>query len=68
MDTDNLSPQGCFDQIERRFENIILLILLTENLIIPSFSHMKYDNQILVESITAIGLCGFGEEVFPMKL
>ena len=30
MDTDKLSPQGCFDQIKRRFENIILLTLSTE--------------------------------------
>ena len=68
MDTNKLSPQGCFDQIDRRFENIVLLTLSTENSIISSFYHEKYGNRILGESITAIGLCGFGEEAFPIKL
>ena len=68
MNTDKLSPEGCFDQIERRFENIILLTLSTENSIISSFYHEKHGNRILGESITAIGLCGFGEEAFPIKL
>ena len=68
MDTNKLSPQGCFDQIKRRFENIILLTLSTENSIISSFYHKRYGNRILGESITAIGLCGFGEEAFPIKL
>ena len=68
MDTDKLSPQGCFDQIKRTFENIILLTLSTENSIISSFYHEKYGNRILGESITAIGLCGFSEEAFPIKL
>ena len=68
MDTEKLSPEGCFDQIERRFENIILLTLSTENSIISSFYHEKHGNRILGESIMTIGLCGFGEEAFPIKL
>ena len=68
MDTNKLSPQSCFDQIERRFENIILLMLSTENSIISSFYHEKHGNWILGESITAFGLCGFGEEAFLIKL
>ena len=42
IDTEKLSPPGCFDQIKGRFENIILLTLSTENLIISSLYHDKY--------------------------
>ena len=68
MDTEKLSPQGCFDLIERRFENIVLLTFSTEDSITSTFFHERYGNIILGESLTSIGLCGFGEEAFPVKI
>ena len=68
MDTEKYSPQGCFDLIERRFENIILLTVSTENSITSSFYHERSGNIILGESLVSIGLCGFGEEAFPVKI
>ena len=41
LDTDNLSPQGCFNLIERRLENMILLTVSTEGSITPLFYHEK---------------------------
>ena len=41
LDTENLSLQGCFDQIERRLENMILLTVSTEGLVTLSFHHEK---------------------------
>ena len=68
MDTEKYSPQGCFDLIERRFENIVLLTYSTENSITSSFYHESYGDVILGESVTSIGLCGFGEEAYPIKI
>ena len=68
MDTEKYSPQGCFNLIERRFESIILLTLSTENSITSTFFHERYGDVILGESITSIGLCGFGEVAFPVKI
>ena len=47
MDTEKYSPQGYFDLIERRFENIIIFTLFTENSITSSFFHERYGNIIL---------------------
>ena len=41
LDTENLSPQGCFDLIKRRLETIILLTGSEEGFIILSFYHEK---------------------------
>ena len=68
MDTEKYSLQGCFDLIERRFENIILLTYSTENLITSTFFHERYGDIVLGESLTSIGLCGFGEKAFPVKI
>ena len=39
MDTEKFSPQGCFDLIERSFENMVLLTLYSkENSITSTFS------------------------------
>ena len=68
MDTEKLSPQGCFDLIERRFENIVLLTGLTENCITSIYFYERYGNIILGESFILIALCGFGKETFPVKI
>ena len=68
MNTEKYSPQGCFTLIERRFENIVLLTLSTENSITSSFFHERYGDVILGESLTSIGLCGFREIAFPVKI
>ena len=68
MDTENLSPQGCFDKIERKLENIILLMISIEGSITLSFYHEKWGNPILDESIISICLTGFGEKAFPTMI
>ena len=68
MDTEKYSPQGCFNLIDRRFESIVLLTLSTENSIISTFFHERYGDIILGDSLTSIGLCGFGEVAFPVKI
>ena len=65
LDTDNLSPQGCFNLIERRMENIVLLTASTEGAINCSFYHERWGNPILDESMKSICLTGFGEKAFP---
>lgn len=47
MDTGKCSPQGCFNLIERRMENIVFLTYSTENSFISSFYHERYGNVIL---------------------
>ena len=68
MDTEKYSPQGCFNLIDRRFESIVLLTLSTEDSIISTFFHERYGDIILGDSLTSIGLCGFGEVAFPVKI
>ena len=65
FDTDNLSPQGCFDLIEKGLDNIIMLTVSLEGSIIPSFYHRKWGNPILDESLISICLTGFGEKAYP---
>ena len=60
LDTENLSPQGCFSLIERRLENMILITASTEGSITSSFYHEKWGNPILDESEISICLTGFG--------
>ena len=68
LNTDILSPQGCFDLIERRLENMVLLTVSTEGSITSSFYHEKWGNPILDESIVSICLTGFGEKAFPTMI
>ena len=65
LDTDNLSPQGCFSLIKRRLENIVLLTVSTEGSITCSFYHEKWGNPIIDNSMKSICLTGFGEKAFP---
>ena len=37
-------------------------------MITSSFYHESHGNVILGESLTSIGLCGFGEEAYPIKI
>ena len=69
MNTERYSPQGCFNIIDRRFKNIVLLTLSTEDSIISTFFHERYEDIIVLgKSLTSIGLCGFGEVAFPVKI
>ncbi len=69
MDTEKYSPlEGCFNLIDRRFENIVFFTLSTENSITSTFFHEKYWDIILGDILTSIGLCGFGEVAFPVKI
>jgi len=65
LDTKTLSPQGCFNLIERRLENTILLTVSTEDSIVCSFYHERFGNPILDDSLKSICLTGFGEKAFP---
>ena len=68
LDTDNLSPQGCFDKIDRKLESLVLLTVSTENNLICSFCHEKWGDPILDDSLMSICLTGFGERAFPTKI
>ena len=68
LDTEKYSPSGCFDMLESRLNSLILLTLSTENSITCSFYHEKFGDPILEESLTSVGLCGFGEKAFPTKI
>ena len=49
-------------------KNIALLTLSTEDSIISTFFHERYEDIVLGKSLTLIGLCGFGEVAFPVKI
>ena len=59
---------GCFDLIERKFEDIVLLTYSIENSITLIFFQERYGNIILGECLKSIGLYGFGEEAFIVKI
>ena len=68
LDTEKYSPSGCFDILEGRLNSLILLTLSTENSITCSFYHEKFGDPILEDSVTAVGLCGFGEKAYPTRI
>lgn len=68
LDTENLSPQGCFDKVNRRLESVVLLTMPTEDTVTASFFHEKWGNPIFEESQVSIGLTGFGEKAFPITI
>ena len=68
MDTEKYSPQGCFNLIDRRFENIVLLTLSTRNSITSTFFHERYGDIVLGDSLISIGLCGFGKSALPVRI
>ena len=68
LDTDNLSPEGCFDKIDRKLDSLVLLTLSTENNFFCSFCHEKWGNPILDSSLTSICFIGFGERAFATKI